>query len=98
MKARRNYAQLLERVNQTLGHDCRQHTLVEIAGYPIVLVRRSLRDGVPTALLTGGTHGDEPAGVEAALTFLQRDVADWLAHLSFEVLICLNAHGYVHNT
>ena len=98
MNARRNYAQLLERVNKTLGPDCRLHMLAEIAGYPIVLVRRSLRDQVPTALLTGGTHGDEPAGVETTLTFLQRDVADLLAHLSFEVLICLNAHGYVRNT
>ena len=98
MSTRRDYAQLIERVNGALGTDCQLHTLAEIAGYPIVLVRRSLRDDVLTVLLTGGTHGDEPAGVEAALAFLQRDVADWLAHLSFEVLICLNAHGYVHDT
>ena len=98
MSTRRDYAQLIESVNEALGADCQLHTLAEIAGYPIVLVRRSLRDDVPTVLLTGGTHGDEPAGVEAALAFLQRDVADWLAHLSFEVLICLNAHGYVYDT
>ena len=90
-------ARLLKRVNQALGSDCRLYMLAEIARYPILLVRWSLRDDVPIDLLTGGTHGDELAGVEAALNFLQRDVADWLAHLSFEVLICLNVHGYVHN-
>ena len=70
MSTRRDYAQLMERVNGALGADCQLHALAEIAGYPIVLVRRSLRDDVPTVLLTGGTHGDEPAGVEAALAFL----------------------------
>lgn len=97
MSVRRDYAQLLQRIEALRGRQCEDHVLAEIAGYPIVLVRRSLRDDVPTALLSGGTHGDEPAGVEAAMAFLQRDISDWLQYLSFEVLVCLNAHGYVHN-
>ncbi len=97
MSARRDYAQLLQRIEALQGPQYEHHILAEIAGYPIALVRRALRDDVPTAFLSGGTHGDEPAGVEAAMAFLQRDISPWLEHLSFEVLVCLNAHGYVHN-
>ncbi len=98
MNVVRDYNELLSRVERLQGPEYTHHVLAEIGGYPIVLVRRALRDDVPTVFLSGGTHGDEPAGVEAAMAFLQRDISDWLRHLSFEVLICLNAYGYVHDT
>lgn len=94
----RDYGDLLERVGALAGAKYKHSTLAEIAGYPIVSVRRSVREDVPTVLVMGGTHGDEPAGVEAVLAFLERDATALLPRFNFEVLICLNAYGYVHNT
>ena len=49
-------------------------------------------------LITGGMHGDEPAGVEAVLQFLERDNTTRLKNFSFLVIPCINPYGYVHNT
>ena len=43
-------------------------------------------------------HGDEPAGVEAALQFLERDNGTLLQKFSFVVIPCINPFGYVHKT
>ena len=48
--------------------------------------------------ITGGMHGDEPAGVEAVLQFLERDNTTRLKNFSFLVIPCINPYGYVHNT
>ena len=48
-------------------------------------------------LLSGGVHGDEPAGPEAVLAFLERNPTDLLRSFSFLVLPCVNPWGYVHN-
>ncbi len=94
----RDYGKLEQRVKALQGEDISHRVLAEIEGYPILLVRRSRGKNLPTALLIAGTHGDEPAGIEAVMTFLQRDISPWLQHMNFEVLVCLNAYGYVHNT
>jgi len=98
MSITRDYNDLLQRVEALEGSEYSHRVLAEIAGYPILLVRRSVREDLPTALITGGTHGDEPAGIEAVMAFLQRDASAFLPHINFEVLVCLNAYGYVHNT
>lgn len=49
------------------------------------------------ALLLSGTHGDEPAGVEAALQFIER-ASDGFPDIRFDMLPCTNPHGYVHGT
>ena len=49
-------------------------------------------------LITGGMHGDEPAGVEAVLQFLARDNTELLKKFSFLIVPCINPYGYVHNT
>lgn len=49
-------------------------------------------------LITGGMHGDEPAGVEAVLEFLERDNTALLKKFSFVIIPCINPYGYVHNT
>ena len=48
-------------------------------------------------LITGGIHGDEPAGVEATLRFLERDNAALLKRFRFWVIPCINPYGYVHD-
>jgi len=50
--------------------------------------------------LTAGTHGDEPAGVEAILTFLEQNrEIDFIKHrLHMVILPCINPYGYEYNT
>jgi predicted deacylase len=94
----KDYAELVQRFEALQGEDICHRVLSEIEGYPILLVRRSRGEDLPTALIVGGTHGDEPAGVEAVMAFLMRDISAWLQYVNFEILVCLNAYGYVHNT
>jgi predicted deacylase len=77
----------------------RRHWRVEraglVSGYPFYTVRRQVADDAPTILLTAGMHGDEPAGVEAALRWLEGNAwrrwpVNWL------VLPCLNPFGWTH--
>jgi hypothetical protein len=47
--------------------------------------------------LNGGTHGDEPAGAEAATRFLEEArYRDW-PDVAFTVTPCLNPWGYAHD-
>ena len=46
-----------------------------------------------TILMTGGVHGDEPAGVEAVLTFLEGPVETYLDDFFFCVIPCVNPSG-----
>ncbi len=49
-------------------------------------------------LLSAGVHGDEPAGVHAALDFLEAAPAELRDHFAFFVLPCVNPSGYEANT
>ena len=49
-------------------------------------------------LLTGGVHGDEPAGVEAVLRFLEGRGEEYLDEFVFYVIPCVNPSGFELNT
>lgn len=67
--------------------------------YPIHQIRLASSAPKPQqVLITGGVHGDEPAGVEAVLQFLARDNTTLLKNFSFLVIPCINPYGYVHGT
>lgn len=51
----------------------------------------------PQILLIAGTHGDEPAAVEAALQALERP-GEWDRGLGVDVLPCTNPTGFEANT
>ncbi len=69
-----------------------------VDGYPIYCIRLGGDPrGRKRVLLSGGVHGDEPAGPEAVLAFLERNPADLLRSFTFLVLPCVNPWGYVHN-
>ena len=92
----RNYAEVTERLNHL---DVPIEQLGTAHTYPIYQIH--LASSVGTSkhiLITGGMHGDEPAGVEAVLQFLARDNTTLLKNFSFLVLPCINPYGYVHNT
>lgn len=70
--------------------------------YPLLCVESDSpadrdKDRIPV-LISGGVHGNEPAGVYAALEFL-RDFAPGLSrHYRFIVLPCVNPSGYEADT
>ena len=66
---------------------------------PIHQIRLTASVDTPKhVLITSGMHGDEPAGVESVLQFLERDNTALLKNFSFLVIPCINPYGYVHNT
>ena len=70
-----------------------------VYNYPVHQIHLASSARTPRrVLITGGMHGDEPAGVEAVLQFLARDNAALLKNFSFLIIPCINPYGYVHNT
>jgi hypothetical protein len=59
--------------------------------------RRSGRSGAFKVLLNGGTHGDEPAGAEALVQFLERGLYRQWPEVAFTITPCLNPWGYTHD-
>ena len=92
----RNYAKITERLKRL---DLPIELLGTVHDYPIHQIRlASSAHTSQRVLITGGMHGDEPAGVEAVLQFLARDNTALLKNFSFLVIPCINPYGYVHNT
>lgn len=92
----RDYADIVNRLNDL---DLPLDLIGTIHDYPIYqFCLESLASAPKNILITGGVHGDEPAGVEAALRFLARDNIELLKQFSFVVIPCVNPYGYVHDT
>jgi len=63
--------------------------------WPIYCVlSRRLQPDRPTMLISGGVHGDEPAGVYAALAFLADGEREFRDDLQFVVFPCVNPSGF----
>lgn len=93
----RDYGKILDRLN-TANLDFLTK-IGTVQGYPIYKVLLgSETDERENILITGGVHGDEPAGVEASLRFLERDNGALLERFRFWVIPCINPYGYVHDT
>ena len=73
----------------------------DVDGYTLFGCRVQHSTSSPPAkrvLLASGTHGDEPAGPEAALRFLNLPSSPLLEGFRFLVLPCINPHGYCRDT
>ena len=69
-------------------------TIGEAFGYDIRALKVGKRtEGKREILMTGGVHGDEPAGVEAVLSFLEGPVEAYLDAYCFSVIPCVNPSG-----
>ena len=63
-------------------------------GYEIKALKVGRRAaGRKEILMTGGIHGDEPAGIEAVLSFLEGPVESYLDDFFFTVIPCVNPSG-----
>jgi hypothetical protein len=92
----RDYAELMKRL-ELLPHPAWHVKLVGLAsGFPFFAVRREAAADAPTVLLTGGMHGDEPAGVEAVLQWLEGE--EWRQwRVNWLVLPCMNPFGWTRD-
>lgn len=91
----RDYEKIFDRLNQL---DLPLDIIGTVNNYPIYQIHlKSSTDDNPNVLITSGIHGDEPAGIEAALKFLSRDNNILLQEYNFVVLPCINPYGYVHD-
>ena len=63
---------------------------------PLLAAERSPEGNNPQVLLVGGIHGDEPAGVEAAVRWMESGLADrW--PIGWLVLPCANPCGWSYD-
>ena len=92
----RNYTDITNRLNRL---NLPLHLAGTVNAYPIYRISLESSANAPEyILITGGVHGDEPAGVEAVLQFLERDNTERLKRFAFIVMPCINPYGYVHDT
>jgi hypothetical protein len=92
----RDYAEIQQRVDRLARRGYAVTRAASIWGYPFHVVRRTTRDAVATVMLSAGLHGEEPAGVEAALQWLESGQADrW--PVNWFVLPCINPYGWERN-
>ncbi len=93
----RSYDQVVRRVEALASRGPTVDTIGTIEGFPVFRIRagrpRRLR-----VLITGGVHGDEPAGVEAVLGFVEQDMDPWLGQVEFTAMPCVNPVGYERGT
>ncbi|MCL4500075.1 MAG: M14 family metallocarboxypeptidase [Chloroflexi bacterium] len=101
----RSYTQVIERLRsaassthvslETLGE-----FTVERTSYPMFLARLGKPSpGKLSVLISAGIHGDEPAGVEAALRFIEHNIENpsLLTHYNFVIFPCDNPYGWERN-
>ncbi len=92
----RNYTEIADRLKPL---DMPIKLIGTAHDYPIYQIYLASSADTPKhILITGGVHGDEPAGIETVLRFLERDNTVLLKNFSFLVIPCINPYGYVHNT
>ncbi len=97
--AHRDYTCFTERLESLNSSHTRIETVGVVDDYPIHQVLLAVGQGVhKNVLITGGIHGDEPAGPASVLRFLERDNTHLLQHFKFLILPCINPYGYVHDT
>jgi protein MpaA len=92
----RDYHKLAKRIEVLAAGEWRGELGGLVSGYPFFVMSRQVAPNAPTILLTGGMHGDEPAGVEAALQWMEGD--DWRPWpVNWLVLPCINPFGWIHD-
>jgi len=97
-----NYQSVVARIESLADHSSgiTLQTIGQVTDLPVLFLRllsKNPSDSVQKILLSAGIHGDEPAGVEAILSFLEQDLTTWRNRFQFDVFPCLNPFGFIHN-
>ena len=68
----------------------------ELMTYPLFYVTIAAKGAtnLKDVLISGGVHGEEPAGVYTLLKFLEHDVFDFLGDYRFFIFPCINPFGF----
>jgi protein MpaA len=99
----RDFFSLLEKVKDTLPKkNCNYSTLGEIRSnsetYPIIKIVLGAKNP-KRVLITAGIHGDELAGVNAILAFLEQKLfKEYIKEWELTIIPCINPTGYALNT
>ncbi|MDE0020043.1 MAG: M14 family metallocarboxypeptidase [Candidatus Poribacteria bacterium] len=88
----RDYGEVVQRIQQNESAEI----VGNADGFSIYSAEIGHADGFPRLLAIGGTHGDEPAGVEAALRILEAEPL-LSTEARIQVLPCVNPYGYTRN-
>ncbi|MCF8720615.1 M14 family metallopeptidase [Nitrospina gracilis] len=98
----KSHQQILNRVQAAAPADSILNTLgtLEIGNSRYPLVHLTIGAGAPKkVLISGGIHGDEPAGVEAVCAFLEKKFYEpYLGEWEFQILPCINPTGFEAGT
>lgn len=93
-----SYDSLIERINNIQGIQ-KVITGKLKTGHPVYMI--SYGNGDKSVVLSAGIHGDEPAGVEAILRFLEggwggfgKGIKGWEKGYRFTIFPCTNPTGY----
>lgn len=91
------YAQVVERLRALPG--ARAEVVGDATGHPMWgAVLGSDADDRIDVLMTAGVHGDEPAGVEAALQFFEGEGRAYLDRFRVRLVPCVNPSGFEART
>ncbi|MCG3150683.1 MAG: hypothetical protein PCFJNLEI_04174 [Verrucomicrobiae bacterium] len=88
----RSYSELTDRLRALRGWKVRQ--VATIWEYPWFVVEPTVAKRAPTVLLSGGMHGEEPAGVEGVLRWLE---CGRPGNINWLVFPCINPYGWARN-
>jgi hypothetical protein len=90
----RAYSEVTDRLRAL--RNWRVRPVATIWNYPWFVVERAVGCRAPTVLLSGGMHGEEPAGVAAVLRWLESD--RWRQYpVNWLVFPCINPYGWERN-
>lgn len=96
---RRSYAdEVLDRIDALRSRfDVGQYGRLDYApeAFPLFAIRnRGWNDALPVALVTGGVHGYETSGVQGALQFVDRHMAEYAGRINVLVAPCVSPWAY----
>lgn len=102
----RSYSEMVERMLRSVKEtkEVEAHLLGAVRAdpdrYPFYALTTPDRPGKKKVCLSGGIHGDEPAGVETMLAVIEmiQKRPDLLDRFHFTLFPCINPFGYEHHT